>query len=99
MNGIRLLDVEDIAAMKLDAITGRGDKKDFYDLYFLVQLYDLEKLLSFHKEKYPHQTTFHVVRSLSYFADAESQPDPAVFDKKLTWEKIKKTISEKIKSI
>lgn len=34
---LRLLTPEDIAPMKLDAIAGRGKKKDFYDLYFEVR--------------------------------------------------------------
>jgi len=97
--GIRMLSVEDIAPMKLDAITGRGSKKDFFDLYFLLQRYDIETLFSFYLEKYPHQTTFHVARSLSYFVDAESSPDPMVFDKKVTWAKVKKTIVKEIQKL
>ncbi len=38
-NGIRMFSLEDIAAMKLNAICGRGSKKDFYDLYYLLQLF------------------------------------------------------------
>jgi predicted nucleotidyltransferase component of viral defense system len=97
--GIRFLDIEDIAAMKLDAITGRGSKKDFYDLYFLLQNYNLEALLGFYKEKYPQQTTFHVVRSISYFNDAETQPDPVIFDEKISWLKIKKSISKELQKL
>jgi predicted nucleotidyltransferase component of viral defense system len=84
--------VEDIAAMKLDAITGRGSKKDFYDLYFLLQQFSIDDLFSFYIEKYPHQTTFHVIRSLTYFEDAEIQPNPIVFDKTITWEVVKHKI-------
>ncbi len=97
--GIRMLSIEDIAPMKLDAITGRGSKKDFFDLYFLLQRYDIETLFSFYLEKYPHQTTFHVARSLSYFVDAESSPDPMVFDKKVTWTKVKKAIIKEIQKL
>lgn len=98
-DGIRLLDIEDIAAMKLDAITGRGNKKDFYDLYYLLQKYDLNKLLDFYQEKYTHNTTFHVVRSLTYFEDAENQPDPNVFDRQITWDKIKSKIIKEVRAI
>lgn len=97
--GIRMLSAEDIAPMKLDAITGRGSKKDFYDLYFLLQIYDLKTLLGFYSEKYPHQTTFHVVRSLAFFNDAETQPDPIVMDKKITWQKVIKAISKEIQKL
>jgi predicted nucleotidyltransferase component of viral defense system len=96
---IRMLSIEDIAPMKLDAITGRGSKKDFFDLYFLLQHFSLENLFELYKEKYPHQTVFHVARSLVYFKDAEDYPDPIVFDKKVTWAKVKKAISQEIKKL
>jgi predicted nucleotidyltransferase component of viral defense system len=99
IDGIKMLSVEDIAPMKLDAITGRGSKKDFYDLYYLLQLFDLEQLFALYKEKYPHQTTFHVARSLVYFEDAENNPDPYIFDKKLTWTKVKKAIVKIIQKL
>jgi predicted nucleotidyltransferase component of viral defense system len=92
IENIRMASIEDIAAMKLDAITGRGSKKDFYDLFFLLQHYSIDDLFSFYSEKYPHQTTFHVIRSLSYFEDAEIQPNPIVFDKNITWEIVKQKI-------
>ncbi len=92
IENIRMASIEDIAAMKLDAITGRGSKKDFYDLFFLLQHYSIDELFSFYSEKYPHQTTFHVIRSLSYFEDAEKQPNPIVFDKTITWEIVKQKI-------
>ena len=92
IENIRMASIEDIAAMKLDAITGRGSKKDFYDLFFLLQHYSIDELFSFYSEKYPHQTTFHVIRSLSYFEDAEIQPNPIVFDKTITWEVVKQKI-------
>ena len=96
---IRMLSLEDIAPMKLDAITGRGNKKDFFDLYFLLQQFSLETIFGLYKEKYPHQTIFHVARSLVYFADAEENPDPIVFDKRVTWTKVKKTISKEIQKL
>jgi len=99
MEGIRILSIEDIAPMKLDAITGRGSKKDFFYLYFLLQKFGIEKLLSLYQEKYPHQTTFHVVRSLTYFADAEAEPDPMVIDHSVTWEKVKNSIRKAIRKI
>ncbi len=97
--GLKMLSIEDIAPMKLDAITGRGSKKDFFDLYFLLQYFSLEKLFDLYLEKYPHQTTFHVARSIAYFVDAENNPAPLVFDKKVTWAKVKKAISKEIQKL
>ena len=97
--GIRMLSVDDIAPMKLDAITGRGRKKDFYDLYFLLRRYSIEQLFSLYLEKYPHQTTFHVARSMSYFVDAEADADPIVFQKNLTWQMVKDGIVKEIRKL
>jgi len=97
--GIRMLSVDDIAPMKLDAITGRGRKKDFYDLFFLIKRYSIEQLLNLYLEKYPHQTTFHVARSMSYFVDAEKDADPIVFQKNITWQKVKDGIVEEIRKL
>jgi len=99
IENIRMAAVEDIAAMKLDAVTGRGSKKDFYDLFFLLQHYSIDDLFSFYAEKYPHQTTFHVMRSLTYFDDAEIQPNPIVFDKTITWEIVKQKIITTIQGL
>jgi predicted nucleotidyltransferase component of viral defense system len=96
IDGIRLLDVEDIAPMKLDAITGRGSKKDFYDLYFLLEQYSLENLLDFYVAMYQHSTVFQVIKSLTWFVDAESQTPPDVTNKKVTWEKVKKRIEQAV---
>lgn len=99
IENIRMASLEDIAAMKLDSITGRGSKKDFYDVFFLLQQYSIDELFSFYTEKYPHQTTFHVARSLTYFEDAEIQPNPIVFDKTITWEAVKQEIISVIQTL
>lgn len=99
IDGIRLLAIEDIAPMKLDAITGRGRKKDFFDLYYLLDIFDIDRLLELYLEKYPHQSTFHVIRSLIYFVDGEKDPDPYIFDKKVTWSLVKKRIISEIRKI
>lgn len=81
---IRMLDIKDIAPMKLKAITQRGSKKDFYDIYFLLQQMPLEIMLKLFKEQFKQYEIFHVVKSLTYFEDAEHYADPLVFDQKVT---------------
>jgi predicted nucleotidyltransferase component of viral defense system len=98
-DGIRLADIKDIAPMKIDAISGRGKKKDFFDLYFLLQRYSLKELLDLYQAKYKHTTIFHVIKSINYFEDAEIDTDPIVFDNKITWAKVKKTIIQEIRKI
>ena len=65
---------KDIAAMKLAAITNRGSKKDFIDLYFILQEFSFKKILDFYSEKYPDSSKFMLLKSLSYFDDAEDEP-------------------------
>jgi predicted nucleotidyltransferase component of viral defense system len=96
--GLRLASKEDIAAMKLSAITGRGTKKDFVDLYFLLRYFTLSDMMSFYQEKYADGSIFMVLRSLSYFDDAEEDPMPRMLIKS-GWEKIKTKITEEIKKI
>jgi len=73
INKIKIASKEDIAAMKLNAISGRGSKKDFVDLFFLLKEYSLSEMLRFYKEKYPEGSEFLVLKSLSYFDDAEQE--------------------------
>lgn len=96
VDGIRLLSIEDIAPMKIDAITGRGSKKDFYDLYFLLERFSLEQILALYSTKYQHSTLFHVIKSLTWFEDAELQTPPEILDKKVTWGKVKKRIEQAV---
>ena len=92
---LRLASIEDISAMKLAAITGRGSKKDFIDLYFILQKYTLGKIIEFYQEKYTDGSVFLVLKSLSYFDDADMEIMPKMFDK-ISWEEIKSTIIIKL---
>jgi predicted nucleotidyltransferase component of viral defense system len=96
-DGLTLAAIEDIAAMKLAAITGRGSKKDFIDLYFLLQRFSLEELLHLYSKKYNEGSVFMVLRSLAYFDDAEEELMPKMFVD-IKWEKVKETIIDKLKS-
>ena len=91
VNKIRLSSVEDIAAMKLAAITGRGSKKDFIDLYFFLKEYSLSELIGFYKSKYFDGSVFLLLKSLTYFNDAEND-DPPVMITSIKWNDVKKTI-------
>lgn len=89
--GIRLAGFEDIAAMKLAAITGRGSRKDFIDIYFLLQQFGLKELLGFYNKKYFDGSEYMVLKSLTYFDDAEKDYDINMVQK-VSWRKIKKDI-------
>ncbi len=90
---IRLAGIRDIAAMKLEAIAGRGSKKDFVDLFFLLQHFSLEEIFSFHALKFGVglNNQYHHLKSLVYFADAEDEAMPRMANP-LNWDKVKASI-------
>jgi len=93
---IRLLSTKDIAPMKLSAIAQRGSKKDFFDFYELLKIYSLDEMLGFYQEKIPHTDTTFLLRSLTYFDDAEIQEAPIMISN-YNWEQVKKEITKKTK--
>lgn len=93
---IRFYGDPDIAAMKIQAILGRGKKKDFWDLYELLQHYTLQQIIDWHKQKYPSQMlAISIPHALTYFVDAEESETPVSF-KKQTWEGVKKGIQRAV---
>lgn len=95
VEGLRMLSRQDIAAMKLNAIAGRGSKKDFIDLYFLLNEFSLKQMLDFYIQKYFDGSEFMVFKSLSYFEEANIQPLPQMF-KDFNWETCKQKIIEEV---
>jgi hypothetical protein len=89
---VRLAHIKDIACMKIDAIMGRGRKKDFCDLFYLLKYFSLPDIMEAYNRMYPHSTLFHVYKSLTWFEDADLDGDLDVFDKNFSWEKAKKAI-------
>lgn len=94
----RLADLRDIACMKIDAISSRGNKKDFIDIYFLLKEFSLKELLNLFDRKYKEikYNHLHILKSLTYFEEAEKEPLPIML-KKVNWSKIKKEITKKTK--
>lgn len=89
---IRILVPSDIAAMKIVAISQRGRKRDFVDLYwYCIHRGKLADVINRALLQYPGQehNLPHILKSLTYFTDAESDPMPKLFFK-ATWQEIKK---------
>lgn len=95
IDGIRLAGTKDIAAMKLAAVTGRGTRKDFFDLYFLLMQYTLREMLSFYEQKFPDGSSFLVLKSLTYFDDANHDQSPLMLQP-INWDTVKNTITSAI---
>lgn len=92
---IRMASIRDIAAMKITAVIGRGTKKDFIDIAFLLHHFSLEEILDFYAAKYSDGSVFMAMKSLAYFDDAESEPMPDMIVNQ-SWEQAKEHILSKI---
>ncbi len=96
-DGISFYQDADIAAMKIQAILGRGKKKDFWDLHELLLHYPLKQIMEWHSQKYPNQMlAISIPHAITYFVDAEESEDPISF-KGQTWEKVKKDIARVVR--
>ena len=93
VDGLRMASLKDIVAMKLNAIANRGSKKDFWDYAELLNLFSRDEMLGFFAEKYTDENVWYVEKSLSYFSDADEEPDPRNLQGR-TWEDVKKTVLE-----
>lgn len=97
-DGIRLLSIEDIIPMKLSSIVNRGVKRDFYDIYFLLEKFSVSEMMEFYAQKFQNNNNLHVLKSLTYFDDAEMDEEPFLI-KQVEWSTVKKTIIGAVKSI
>lgn len=93
VENIRMASPKDISAMKLNAIEGRGTKKDFIDLFFLLKKFSLNQMIEFYNQKYINHADFMMLKSLTYFTDADLFPQPKMFVD-FDWEKCKDKITK-----
>lgn len=98
---IRILPPEDIAVMKVIAISQRGRKRDFYDLYWYIKnrapLFEIVLRLSVQYPNLNHNY-HHIVKSLTYFADADKDPEPKLFFK-ASWPTVKRFFKNEVKTL
>lgn len=88
IDGVTLVSLPDLAAMKLNAVANRGAKKDFFDLVELLNHFTLQQMIGFFAGKYPSTDPFTVIRSLVWFEDAENEPDPVAMNGQ-SWANVK----------
>lgn len=94
--GLRLASLTDIAVMKWAAVSQRGARKDFIDLYCICRHgCNLEDLFALLAEKYPAADInyYHMIKSLSYFNDAERETMPALTGR-IEWPAVKEYFLE-----
>ncbi|MBU1070980.1 nucleotidyl transferase AbiEii/AbiGii toxin family protein [Patescibacteria group bacterium] len=88
---VNLASLEDIAAMKLHAISDRGSKKDFFDFYHLLKTLSLPQIFNFYDQKYGklQEHKFHIIKSLIYFEPADQEAKLNLLDTSTSWSQIK----------
>lgn len=95
---VRILDKLDVAVMKIIAVSQRGKKRDFFDLYWCAHnIEPLENIIKRLKTQYPSiaHNYHHILKALLYFEDAESDPEPEIyFD--ASWKQVKKFFNKEI---
>jgi hypothetical protein len=95
--GITYLSMEDIAAMKLNAIVNSSKRlKDFIDIYFLLEHFSLNQMLVFYETKYQHSNKMIALRAINFFGEIDPKLDPPILKKQLPHSRIKKRISEAV---
>jgi hypothetical protein len=93
-----LSSLDDLACMKLAAVAQRGSRKDFIDMYILIQRHrSLVELLSLFQTKYHTENIVPILTGLAYFDDADGEPDPPMWEVK--WSSVKQQISTWIRQI
>jgi len=96
VEGVRMFSTEDIVAMKVQAVLGRGKKKDFWDIAELLDHYSVEDFVRFHQQKYSTQNLLiSVPQAITYFKDAEESEDPVSL-KNQSWQQVKRSITKKV---
>ncbi len=90
IQGFRLASVEDIGAMKLNAIAHSGNRqKDFFDLYFMLEHINLETLLNAYAKKYPRSNPMIPLKALTWFEDIDFEIEKPMLRRKVTFEQVK----------
>ncbi len=95
---IKVLAPKDIGVMKIVAISQRGRKRDFFDLFWCAHNVEpLETIILRLKEQYPSvaHNYHHILKALVYFNDAEIDPDPEIYFK-TNWKEVKKFFTKEV---
>ena len=98
---VRVLHPIDIAVMKVIAISQRGPKRDFIDLYWCIRnIEPLEKIIIRLKTQYPSvaHDFHHILKSMTYFIDAENDPLPKLYFK-ASWPQVKKLFIDEVPDV
>ncbi|MDH3284863.1 MAG: nucleotidyl transferase AbiEii/AbiGii toxin family protein [Acidobacteriota bacterium] len=99
--GLMVADPRDIAVMKLVAIGGRGSRKDFVDFYYLIQNgISLDRMFECLQRRFASVdfNEYHLMKSLVFFDDAESEPMPRML-RRTSWEEMRQAIRVEVQKL
>lgn len=98
IDGIRIVSLEDLCAMKLNAIVGNGTRiKDFIDIAYLSSKFSLSEMLAFYEEKYGSNTIL-PLKSITYFEDIDfNEPVMMTSGKLVNWKSISKRLHDMVR--
>ena len=96
---IEMLSLQDIIAMKLNAISGNGQRvKDFIDIFYLNRSFSIEQMIGFYKKKYTQYNEVSVLKSLVYFDDIDFNDWPEITaEPNLKWHVVKNELEKSVK--
>jgi len=95
LEGIRLASLEDIAAMKLNAIVGNGTRlKDFIDVAFLSCYLSLKIMMKAYEDKYTSRNPVLTLKALAYHQDINFNEPINKIAGNYTWNAISKRLHE-----
>ncbi|OGM33748.1 hypothetical protein A3D00_04095 [Candidatus Woesebacteria bacterium RIFCSPHIGHO2_02_FULL_38_9] len=89
--GIQIVGMKDLSAMKINAIEDRGTRRDFIDLFFLTKKYSVDEMLNFYDNKYGvlEEHLYSIIRALNYFDDAEKEVAMPKMLVDVSWDEVK----------
>ncbi len=96
--GVKVAGLIDIASMKLMALTQRGAKRDYVDLYWILQNVPFSKIAENMVKRYGSNRVNPLVigKALVFFQDADADPDPEYLGNRIAWAKIKKYLADHV---
>jgi hypothetical protein len=93
--------LEDLAAMKIEAIASRGARKDFVDLYLICQRgLGFRGALSAFQQRFAavQPDLLHRLKALMYFDDAEREPELTMLEP-VAWADVRSFFEGEVRAV
>jgi len=99
IDGVRLVTVGEIVAMKMEIMQDAGGKKDFWDIHEVLDQYSIPRMVELHEQRYPYGHDGElIVKQLQNFTKADNEVDPECLRVK-HWELIKLDMVEVLNNL